>query len=78
MNALFIPDIVCIIETWLDQSISDTELALERYSVVHLDRNRHGGDILLFFKSSYCFDVVLTAPRNLELLVVTIHSYSSI
>ena len=44
-------DIVCITATWLDQSISDGEIALDGYSVIHLGRNRHGGGILLFVKS---------------------------
>ena len=36
------PHIVCILETWLSSEISDNELSLEGYQVLHLDRNRHG------------------------------------
>ena len=71
------PDIVCIIESWLDPSISNNELALEGYLVVRLDRNRQGGGIVLFVKSCYCFDIVPTGTCCLELLVLTIHSYNS-
>ena len=74
---ILLMNVLCITETWLDQSISDVEIAPDRYSVVRLDRNGHGLGILLFVESSYCFDVVLTAPCSLELLVITIHPHNS-
>ena len=48
--SLFSPDIVCIVETWLDGNIDDTEVAIQGYHVYRLDRNRHGGGILIFCK----------------------------
>ena len=39
------PDIVCVVETWLDGEIADTEVAIPNFSLTRLDRNRHGGGI---------------------------------
>lgn len=41
------PDIICIVESWLDSAIEDNELCIDGYNIVRLDRNRHGGGILL-------------------------------
>ena len=40
------PPIIAISETWLDNSIKDSEMAIPNYSVERLDRkdNRRGGD----------------------------------
>ena len=40
------PPIIAITETWLDNSIEDSEIAIPNYSVERLDRkdNRRGGD----------------------------------
>lgn len=35
--------VICITETWLDPSISNSEIKLNNYSVVRKDRNRNGG-----------------------------------
>ena len=40
-----VPDIVCITETWLDNSIYDNDFTIPGYCIKHLDRNRHGGCI---------------------------------
>ena len=39
------PDIVCIVETWLCTDIMDHEIDIPAYTLVRLDRNRHGGGI---------------------------------
>ena len=33
------PDIVCLVETWLCMDILDTEMSIPNYSIVRLDRN---------------------------------------
>ena len=45
------PDVVCIVEMWLGNSIHDSELVIEGYNILRLDRNRHGGGIMLYTKS---------------------------
>ena len=47
------PDIVCIVESWLCNEITDSEIALPGYSLVRLDRNRHGGGVLLYIKDVF-------------------------
>ena len=37
------PDIVRIVETWLDDRVSDSELSLDNYQLFRFDCNRHGG-----------------------------------
>ena len=72
---ILLTNVLCITETCQFQM---WKLHLTgTYSVVRLDRNRHGLGILLFVESSYCFDVVLTAPCSLGLLVITIHPHNS-
>ena len=42
------PDIVCIVEIWLDHNISDNEIHLPGFQLYWLDRNRHGSGILCY------------------------------
>ena len=37
------PDIIYIVESWLDNSNLDRELTISNYNLLCLDRNRHGG-----------------------------------
>ena len=67
------PDIVCIVETWLDSSISNIEIALPGYIIVRLDRNRHGGGILMYIHSSLHFSIIITSvPLSLEFLLLSV------
>ena len=44
---LYKPDILCIVETWLDNSIDDKEISIPGYHSIRLNRNRHGGGIAI-------------------------------
>ena len=44
--------ILYIVESWLSGDISDDEISLSGYSIVRLDRNRHGGGILIYILSN--------------------------
>ena len=46
---------------------------LHGYSIVRLDRNRHGGGILIYIRSSLSFHVTVCGPFDLEIIFVTIH-----
>lgn len=48
--------IVCFSETWLDASISDTEIEIENYVVLRKDRNRNGGGICVYIRADICFN----------------------
>jgi len=41
------PHIVSIVETWLSSEILGNEIFLQGYQVLRLDRNGHGGGILM-------------------------------
>lgn len=41
------PDIVVATETWLDESVLDSELAVSGYTIHRRDRNRHGGGVMV-------------------------------
>ena len=68
------PDIICIVETWLDESISDNEVGIQNYDIVRLDRNRHGGGILIYVNSSFSHSHVFSGPNDLELIVLSVNN----
>ena len=45
-------DIVCVVESWLSSDIENAELFIPGFSIFRKDRNRHGGGIIVFVKSS--------------------------
>ena len=53
------PDIICIVETWLDNDVSDNELFLSNYRLFRLDRNRHGGGIAIYVCTSLTCNLLL-------------------
>ena len=48
------------------------EFNIPNYSVVQLDRNRHGGGVALFIHDSLLHNVIVSGPSGLELLTVSI------
>ena len=66
------PDAICVNETWLSDEISNDELRLTNYCMFRLDRNRHGGGVLVYVKASFSVKVILAGPSDLELLVVSV------
>lgn len=67
------PDLVCIVESWLDNSILDSELCIDNYDIVRLDRNRHGGGVMFFVISSLSHSLVFSGSENLELIVISLN-----
>ena len=45
-------DILCVSETWLDQSISDLDIKIVNYAIHRHDRNRHGGGVAIYVSDS--------------------------
>ena len=41
------PDIVCILESWMENEISDDKISIDGYNTVRADRNKHGGGVLI-------------------------------
>lgn len=44
--------VIALTETWLDSSVSDSEISIEGYSVYRHDRDRHGGGVCLYVSNS--------------------------
>ena len=66
------PHIIGITETWLDDSISDSELMVPGYQLVRRDRDRHGGGIAMFVQDHLPFTTSLS-HAHAELLVIEVH-----
>ena len=48
-------DVLCINETWLDGSISDTEIDIDGYFLLRKDRNRNGGGVCMYVSERITF-----------------------
>ena len=66
------PDVICITESWLSPDIQDSEILIPGYISVRLDRNRHGGGVIMFVSVRF---TVKRLPdcSSLELITVTLH-----
>ena len=75
--SLYSPDIVCITESWLDGSIENSEIFIQDYIAHHLDRNRHGGVLLIYVKDLFSSTVVYRGMPDFELIIVSVKSLGS-
>ena len=66
------PDIVCLVETWLSGDVLDREVSIPNYTIVRLDRNRHGDGVAAYIQDSVAYNVILCGPAGLELLIVSL------
>lgn len=66
---------LCIVETWLDKSIQDMNCSIEKYNLVRLDCNRHGGGILVYL---HVVTSLHSTSNDLELLVLSVNFSSSV
>ena len=70
------PHIISICETWLDESISSHESFIPGFSLVHRDRDRHGGGVAIFIHNSVQSTIHLKHP-TIELLLLDLKLKSS-
>jgi hypothetical protein len=54
-------DIVCVSETWLDQTISDADIEIPNFTIHRNDRNRHGGGVATYVSNN------LAVSRRIDL-----------
>ena len=50
-------DIICVNETWLDNTVNNHEVELDGYDLVRKDRNRHGGGVAMFIRSTINYKI---------------------
>ena len=62
------PDVICITESWLCFDLLDSVI---HYQTMRLDRNRHGGGVLMYVLEKYIVKW-LPSHASLELLTVTL------
>ena len=67
------PSIICVVETWLCDAISDFEISIKDLQLVRLDRNRQEG-VIIYVHFSLNWDVLLNGPNDLELLTLGAHA----
>ena len=63
------PHLVCVCETWLDESIPDNEVTLPGYCLIRRDRDRHGGGVAMFIHDTIPFSILMK-HSTIELLVL--------
>lgn len=52
------PDIVCVTESWLDDSVDNNAICIPGYQILRQDRNSNGGGVIVFLKSNFSFTIV--------------------
>ncbi|PFX11729.1 putative RNA-directed DNA polymerase from transposon X-element [Stylophora pistillata] len=53
-----LPHVLSLNETWLDSSISDSEIQLPGYSLVRRDKTRRNGGVLIYISSNLNYKVI--------------------
>ena len=68
------PDVICVVESWLSNEISDFEIAIDGYLVHCVDRNRHGGGVLVYTKDKFLCEVITHQHDLLEIISFSLHN----
>jgi hypothetical protein len=50
-------DVICINETWLDDSLEDHEVLIPGYEIIRRDRNKYGGGVCFYIKKYLNFSI---------------------
>ena len=62
--------IIGITETKLDNTVCDSEVTIDGYSIVRNDRNRKGGCVACFIRSNICYSRKAYLSDNLEKIFI--------
>ena len=68
--AVFKPEIICVVESWLDDSIEDAEVFIQGYQIVRLDRTRHGGGLVIYVNNLFTCSVLFRGSPNFEFIML--------
>ena len=66
------PNCVCVVETWLDPEILDSEIQIQGFNTIRLDRNRHGGGVIVYVNSSFTLSCLCKGPDGLEFILFSV------
>lgn len=67
-------DILALSETWLDDTVSDEEVAINGYSLVRNDRNRTGGGVMIYVRENIMYTVNGHPTTKLEAISIHIQT----
>ena len=69
------PDVIIATETWLDQTISDSELECDGYNIYRLDcwKGMGGGDMIAVSTNITSSKVKVNAVKDSEILWTKVH-----
>ena len=70
--SVFSPDIICLVETWLDSGILDSEITIQGYSIIRLDRNRHGGGVMLYINNLFTHSLLFKGTDSFECIILSL------
>ena len=68
---LYKPDIVCIVETWLGSDVLDSEICILDYELTCLDRDRHGGGVIIYVADPLPFTVISSGLHSLQFSAIS-------
>ena len=66
------PHIVCITESWLDTDVMSNEICIPGYEIMRLDRNRHGGGVLIYVSSLFSYNILFTGDSSFECIIISL------
>ena len=58
--------VIGITETKLDNTVYDSEVAVDGYNIVRNDRNRNGGGVACYIRNNICFNRKACMSDNIE------------
>ena len=59
-------------ETKLDNSVYDSEVSIDGYTLIRNDRNRHGGGVAFYIKNEICFNIKNIFSHEIENIFIDI------
>ena len=51
--------VIAIPETWLDDTITDSEIELEGFNVIRNDGSKKGGGVCIYIKNNIAFNIIM-------------------
>uniref|UniRef100_A0A8D8QD54 RNA-directed DNA polymerase from mobile element jockey n=1 Tax=Cacopsylla melanoneura TaxID=428564 RepID=A0A8D8QD54_9HEMI len=74
-------DIICVTESWLDNSILDSEIFIPGYRVTRQDRvGRPGGGVAVYLNDTFSFQVLASSspqPDTVQYIILEVVARSS-
>ncbi len=65
--------VIAVTESWLDDSVENDQIDIDGFTVYRVDRNRHGGGVLLYVSNLVNSSVFIEYSADAQLLWVKLH-----